>query len=212
MDYKNFLRLLDGAPHTPTIFEPFPPRRIVTQLIWRGGAELWDTQRHRTETLIEFYKYIRSDIVLVASNGELDETLSAELPEGGKFVIISDDPNELEKAASSEKVCALATYGEYHAFNKPMICLEREGESLESVLERSKKFSAVHLKKYAHCHERAILGGVGTDLLNSGKPLEIYERVYELANNSLWAIGSGGNGEEIEYLGFISMLGGFNKL
>ncbi len=212
MDHKNFLRLLNGEPHAPTIFEPFPTRRIVTQLIWRGGDELWSTQRRRTETLIEFYKYIRSDVVVVAPNGELSETLSAALPEGGSFVVISDDPDELEAAAKSERVCALATFGEHLSLKKPMIKLTAEGVSFEAAMEGSKGFDAVYLRSLASSSDRVILGGVGMDFINSHPPLEIYARITELSKNPHWAVGSGGLGEDAEYLGFISMLGMFNRL
>lgn len=213
MEHNNFEALLRGEKHRLTIFEPFPTRDIVTKLIWRGGDELWSTMAHRTETLIGFYKYIKSDVAIIEPRGELEAVLSAELPEGMKFVIISDDQRELQLAVGSEKVCALATRGEFFELNKPMILLQSEDESADETLSRAEKFDAVYLRSMAASRRgKIILGGIGSEFINERPPLDIYDLVRKLSESGEWAVGSGGFGEGIEYLGFISMLGIYNKL
>ena len=213
MNYRNFLALLSGEKHALTIFEPFPTRQIVTKLIWRGGDELWNTAKRRAETLIGFYEYIKSDVAIIEPRGELSETLSAELPDGMKFVIISDDPDELYRASLDDRVCALATRGEYLRLSKPLIAISRENESADEAVLRAKDFNAVYTaEKPANDGGKILLGGLGSTFINERPPLEIYERVRSCAKNPRWAVGTGGLGEESEYLGFISMLGIYNKL
>lgn len=206
MDYRNFLNILEGGQGI-TIFEPFPTRKIVTQLIWRGGDELWCTAKKRAETLIEFHHRIISDVVPIepCNNREVFE---AELPDGMKFVVISDDPEELESAAKNNKVCALATQGQYLCTEKPIIYLSKErGDQIPD-----KRFAGIYLREYSGNSERVILGGVGTEFINCNPPMKIYDRIEALTQSGLRAIGTGGFGEDIEYLGFISMLGKYNKL
>lgn len=211
MDYKNFLSLLNREKSLPTIFEPFPTRQIVTQILWRGGNELWDTPKRRTETLIEFYKYIKSDVAVTELCGEYD-ILNTELPCGMKFVIISNDPEELYFASKSEKVCALATSGEYTDFDIPLIYLSKKGEDEQSVLNADSRFAAVYLTKCTQKPSRTVLGGIGIELINSGSPMKIQSRMDALASLGINAVGSGGLGEKTEYLGFISMLGKYNNM
>ena len=214
MDYMEFMRLLKGENSRAVLFEPFPTRKIVTQVIWRGGDELWDTALCRTETLIEFYAYIRSDVAVIEPRGELHEALRAKLPEGMRFVVVSDDPDELRAADDSELVCALATRGERLRVEKPLICLARENEAPAETYRRSEGFDAVYLSSDAEKYigKKPILGGIGTDFINTAGPLDIYSRVRELAKTPGWAVGTGGLREPIEYLGFISMLGIYDKL
>ncbi len=211
MDHKNFLRILDGENAEFTLFEPFPTRQIVTQLIWRGGDELWDRPIRRAETLIEFYKYINSDVAVIEPSGAY-EMLSAELPEDMRFVVISDDVEEIEVVSRNDKVCAVATRGGFVKTNRPMIYLPSVDSDQEDISNIDSRFSAVYLKKCTAAPKRVTLGGVGTDLINSNLPLRIYERVEELGCQGIRAVGSGGLGERLEYLGFISMLGKYNKM
>lgn len=217
MDYREFLRLLRGENSRAVLFEPFPTKKIVTQIIWRGGDGLWDTPLHRAETLVEFYAYIKSDVAVIEPRGGLSEALGAKLPEGMRFVVISDNPDELIAADKAEPVCALATRGNYLELQKPLICLSRENEAPAETYGRSELFDAVYLSSDAEKYlgKKPVLGGIGTEFINTAGPIDIYSRVRALAEKpgcSGWAVGTGGLGEPIEYLGFISMLGMYNKL
>ena len=206
MDYRKFLNILEGGQGIP-IFEPFPTRKIVTQLIWRGGDELWSTAKRRAETLIEFHRRIVSDVVPIEPCKD-SGVFEAELPEGMKFVVISDDPEELESAARNDKVCALATGGQYVDTGKPLIYLSK-GRGIKTL---DKRFAGVYQREYSGGSDRVILGGIGSEFINCNPPMKIDDRIEALTKSGLRALGTGGFGEDIEYLGFISMLGKYNKL
>ena len=204
MDYRNFLEILNGGRGI-TLFEPFPTRKLVTQIIWRGGDELWTKPKRRAETLIEFYHYIDSDVVPIEPRGE-SEMLDAELPDGMRFVVISDDPDELGAADRNDKVCALATRGEFIETRKPLIFLAKDDVAVY------KRFAGVYLAGFRGGVDLPVLGGIGSEFINTEPPLRIYERVEALVNAGVKAIGTGSFGEETGYLGFISMLGKYKKL
>ncbi len=214
-DFNNFIAFLSGKSTKATLFEPKPHRNLVTKLIWRGGDELWDSPKHKCETLVEFYAYIKSDVAIIEPEGSLDEMLAVSLKSGMKYVIISDDENELESADKSSEVCALATRGEFVRTEKPLICIAKENEAPNETVARyeSGSFSAVYIQSDAerYAAKARVLGGIGTDKLAEGNPLGVYKRVENLASLGV-AIGSGGTGEDVDYLGFISMLGQYNKL
>lgn len=204
MDYRNFLEILNGREGI-TLFEPFPTRKLVTQIIWRGGDELWDRPKRRAETLIEFYRYIGSDVIPIEPRGAF-EMLDAGLPDKMRFVVISDDPEELEAASKNDKVCALATSGEFVATGKPLIYLAKER------VTDDRRFSGIYSGEIHPETGIVSLGGMGLDFINREPPLRIYEKVGKITKQGVRALGTGGFGEDIEYLGFISMLGKYQKL
>lgn len=204
MDYRNFLEILNGRDGV-TLFEPFPTRKLVTQIIWRGGDELWTRPKRRAETLIEFYRYIGSDVVPIEPRGSF-EMLDAGLPDKMRFVVISDDLEELEAASKNDKVCALATSGEFVATRKPLIYLAR------NCITDDRRFSGIYSGEVHPETGIPMLGGMGLDFINREPPLRIYEKVGKITKQGVRALGTGGFGEDIEYLGFISMLGKYKKM
>lgn len=224
-DYNEFLRALRGESGRAVLFEPFPGRKIVTQLIWRGGGHLWDTAEHYVSTLAEFYAYIKSDVVIAdARCWDIGELLSCRglLPEGMRFVIIADDADSLAVADADTSVCALATASEATgSYSKPLIYLCRGGD-IGAEIDRAigRGCAGIYLpdKIEEHSDARgkiALLGGLGLERISSDEPMDIYRRVERLYREGGWIIGSGridDAAENINYLGFISMLGIYNKL
>jgi hypothetical protein len=224
-DYREFLRILRGEPGRAVLFDPFPHRSIVTQLLWRAGEHLWDTTEHRVSTLIDYYNYVKSDVAIIKAEEDLDIILGLShlLYDGMKFVILSDDIDILARADTSDSVCALATTNrKIKSIKKPLIYLSKSGYDDDTLANLKNDgfagiYAATDAEKYIERQKDlkiAILGGLGTDYINSSEPLQIYNRIRLLFENSrcTWAVGTGGFGEKTEYLGYISMLGALNKL
>ncbi|MCI8388780.1 MAG: hypothetical protein HFE63_09975 [Clostridiales bacterium] len=221
-DYREFIRALEGKSGRASIFEPFPNRKIVTQLIWRAGEFLWDTTEHKVATLIDFYAYIKSDVAVIDTRGDdIERILACDtlLPDGMKFVIISDDADVLCRADVSDAVCALAVFeGGVEKYTKPMIylCGGDIEKSIKSAVGCGCKgiYIPTGAEEYIEAARGKItlIGGLGLDYINSAEPLEIHARVKTLFDGGNWMVGSGIFGETTEYLGFISMLGIYNHL
>ena len=208
-----YRKLLAGCPSGAVLFEPYIAREMVTRLIWRGGAGLWDTLPHRLATLTDVYTYLHAGTVTVDAVGADD----------GVYTVIADSHESLRRYAASTKVCALATHRLTEAdFGKPVIWLAGGNDSPEAIREAVRcGMKGIYLSGRLPVEEAlsvsddaAVLGGLGVDFLNTSRPLTIYSRVQTLWKQSggRWAIGSGSAGQSMEYLGFISMLGIYNKL
>ncbi len=225
INYNEFLRMLRREAGRPTLFEPHPTRKITTQLIWRGGDNLWDTPSHRVDTLIALFEYIKSDTAIIeADRDTIDEILScaALLPEGMKFTVLSNDIEALTLADRDDAVCALASRTQICGsdFKKPLIFMAERDDEIEPAIAR--RVAGVYIP---HDIERlwreygdkiALLGGLGEECINTGEPVDIHKRIralHELTNGAGYAIGSGLDGSaDVNYLGFISMLGIYHNL
>lgn len=237
-DYSEFLRALNGQSGRVSLAEPFIPRVIAEQLIWRRGAQLWDSAEHYIDTLCELYAYVKSDVVFVDARAyNLRELIERRelLPEGMKFVVIIDRTSEIF-ALMDDSICAVMTdeldivervgtsreRGRSLIFGKPCVYLCRaSGDAAkDDILSASERgFMGVYLPRiderlFEFAAEKSVvlLGGVGVDAVNHTQPLDIYNRVEWLTEHRLRLIGSGGFGEPVEYLGFISLLGKYQKL
>lgn len=237
-DYREFLRALNSQSGRVSLAEPFIPRVIAEQLIWRRGAQLWDSAEHYIDTMCELYAYVKSDVVFIDGREyELRELIKWRelLPAGMKFVVTVDRTSELE-ALMDDSICAVMTSeldigamvgasrecGRMKIFGKPCVYLSRAlGDAAkDDILSASEhRFNGVYLPKiderligFATEKSVALLGGVGVDAVNHTQPLDIYNQVEWLTEHRLRLIGSGGYGEPVEYLGFISLLGKYQKL
>ncbi len=226
-DYSEFLRALRGESGRVSLAEPFIPRVIAEQLIWRRGAQLWDSAEHYVATLCELYAYIKSDVVFIDSRLYDARELVAQhtfLPDRMKFVITADMSSALD-ALMDDSVCAVMSDELDIAARIPdkpcvYLCHDNSGSAkswLETAAERG--FAGIYLPRLdeelirsAAAHSIALLGGVGVDDINKTQPLDIYNRVERLVKCGLKLVGSGGFGEPVEYLGYISMLGKYQKL
>ncbi len=224
-DYTQFLRALRREPGRPTLFEPYPSRAIATQLIWRRGEHLWATPTSRAATLIELYAYIKSDVAIINADIEnINEILSCShmLPSGMKFVIDSADAEALKIADCDDSVCALASSEHLlgSIFNKPLIYIAKHDIDIEAAIERGAAGAYIPRgveelwEKYSS--KIALLGGLGAEGINNSEPLDIHNRIralHDMTNGAAYSIGSGFfDGDTVEYLGFISMLGIYQKL
>ena len=223
-NYMDFLDTLEGNGRVVSLFEPFVPRGIAMKLIWRSGEQLWDTTEHRVMTLCDLYAYLRADTVTYDLRGggtaELERLCeyAGYLPDGMKFVIISDDEETLEKAAERGQICAAASFTA-KTDKLPLIRLSRDG-GVDSVAKAAHDgCKGIYLPEVtddilteANKHHISLLGGTGTALLNTDRPTDIHERIAELINSGVLLTGSGGFGDEISYLGYISMLGAYNRV
>ncbi|MBQ8509743.1 MAG: hypothetical protein IJ493_07545 [Clostridia bacterium] len=225
-DYREFLRVLRREPGRVTLFEPYIHRKIVSQLIWRSGDNLWDTTAHRVSTLIDLYAYIKSDVVPLEANREdIADILACSpmLPDGMRFVILSEDADALHIAAASDAVCALGT-GDIklpRESEKPMIFLADSGDTNAVAEAAAQGFDGVHISQNAEMlyplakGQIALLGGLSIEDINVSEPMVIHRRIkalHTLTADGGYALGSGNCYGETSYLGFISMLGIYNQL
>ncbi|MBQ8552091.1 MAG: hypothetical protein IJ428_04670 [Clostridia bacterium] len=225
-NYREFIRMLSREAGKPTLFEPYPSKNLISQIIWRAGSGLWDSTQNMVSTLISFYDNIGADTAVIpASKDNINDVLSlgSELTDGIKFTILSDDIEALKAADSHDSVCALATknplvYGKDHT--KPVIFIAGRDVILgiESSIERG--LAGVYItenmellwKRYGD--KIALLGGLADSIVTAA-PARIYERVralHEMTGGKAYAIGTGLTGADADYLGFISMLYMYNTL
>ncbi len=229
IDSREFLRLLAGQPGRAVLFEPFLPRGLVTRLIWRGGASLWDTDEHTVSTLCDVYAYLKSDVVFLDARARDAESLlsyAPTLPAGMGFVVLSDDEEALKAADRHPAVVSLAMSDPALRadFKKPLIFMAEPGEAIEKALDKARDcgFAALHPTSPDGFDEAlldvrdgpVLVGGYGAKRLDLSEPVEVHRRVENLFERSggRWAVGSGNPGRELEYLPFISMLGAFGRL
>lgn len=223
-DYREFLRCLAREPGRLTLFEPYPTRAIATQLLWRGGDHMWSTASARTQTLIALHDYMKADTVIVPA-GATDIadvlTCAGALPEGLRFTVLAEDDAALAAADACDAVCALASGRRLHAreYEKPLIRMAAcEADIREAIGDGC---AGVHIPSGienaydAYGGKIALLGGLGTDCINDGQPVDIHRRIrtlHEKTRGAGWAVGSGNYDSEMAYLGFISMLGIYSNL
>ena len=187
-NYRDFLDTLEGKRRVVSLFEPFVPRGIATKLIWRSGEQLWDTTEHRVMTLCDLYAYLRADTVTYdLRDGGTDELerlceYVGYLPDGMKFVVISDDDETLEMASECENICAAASFTAKSG-RLPMIRLSRDSNADSVIKAAIDGCKGIYLPEItddilttADKHHISLLGGTGTALLNTDRPTDIHER------------------------------------
>jgi hypothetical protein len=223
-DYREFLRCLAREPGRPTLFEPYPTRAIATQLLWRGGDHMWSTPAARTRTLIGLHDYMKADTVIVTAGAtDIADVLACAdaLPEGLRFTVLSEDDTALAAADACDAVCALASVRRLHArvYKKPLIRMAMSEADICDAIEDG--CAGVHIPTGieeafdAYGGKIALLGGLGSDCISNGQPVDIHRRIralHEKTRGAGWAVGSGNYDGEIAYLGFISMLGIYSNL
>ena len=226
-DYKEFLRALHGEPGRVTLAEPFIPRVIAEQLIWRRGKQLWDTPEHYVSTLCELYAYIKADVVFIDTRSfDARELVSYShlLPNQMKFVAVADNLS-MNEAIADDSICAVISedIGTAAAISEKLcvyLCRDRDDSVYTKIEDAAREgFAGIYLplldeKIIEAAYDRGIMpmGGVGTEHINKTQPLDIYNRIERLTEKGLRMVGSGGFGESVEYLGFISLLGKYAKL
>ena len=215
-----FLRFLAGKGSAPVLFEPFISRRHTETLIWRRGARLWNTPEHEISTLVSLTECTRADAVFVDLRGRDENGVREMLEVLGStraafpslcFGVMTDQSEHARLAeASADVLCA---YGSASSSNLPVIRMD--GTAADALARGESAWFApsdaeLHL---ARCGDRIrILGGLGTDSL--GAPAEVYARVEKLASDARgrWAVGSGGEIGDEDYLGLIALLGAYGRV
>lgn len=222
---SELLRMLRREPGRPTLFEPFPSQKLVTQIIWRGGGSLWNTTFDRVSTMLSFYDNIGADTAVIEADGDnIAEVLDVCEKKASQpsVTIFSNDIEALKAADRHPTVCALCTKAPVFAkdFTKPIIFIAGRDVilNIENSIERG--LAGVYIsdnlellwKRYHN--DIAILGGLA-DSIFSGAPARIYSRIrdiHDMTAGSGYALGTGISGIDADYLGFISMLYMYNTI
>lgn len=223
-DYRVFLRALSGEPcPRPTLFEPFIPKTLAEQLIWRRGAQLWDTPEHYAQTMLSLRERTQADVVVLDIRSctmealfRLLDTLEREMPAEVRAVLLSDKTELQREAESSPAVCAVGGYGETHPMNKPFIRMDKTPE--DALSERAAGYFAKEngIALWERLHGRlAVCGGLGAAVCGAASPVGLYRMTAELFYATKGAHCLPGTGGEIAadaYLQLISLLGGIIRL
>ena len=223
-DHALFLRALSGLPCArPTLFEPFIPRVLAEQLIWRRGPQLWDTPEHTADTLISLRERTQADVVIVDARPycmrslfRLLNALETGLCDGSAAVILSGSPDILREAEHSPAVCAVGGYGDTHPGLKPFIRMD--GTAQNAVSEGAAGYFAAEngLSLWQELHGTiAVCGGLGAAFCNEASPVGLHTALREgfsLTGGAGYLPGSGGCMAENAYLQLISLLGGVIRL
>ncbi len=219
-DKRAFLRFLAGESGAPVLFEPFLSRRHAETLIWRRGAQLWDTAEHEIRTLISLTDRTGADAVFADLRGKGEDRArdTIDILSAARkafpalcFGVITDDPSFARSAEDCADV--LCAYGEVSSRRLPVI---RMDGSPEEAIDRGDAawFAPSCAEEWLlRFGDRIpILGGLGVDALDS--PSAVYARVENLAVRwrGRWSVGSGGVIGEDNYLGLIAMLGAFGRV
>ena len=223
-DYTLFLRALSGQEcPRPTLFEPFIPRLLAEQLIWRRGPQLWDTPEHTADTLISLRERTQADVVIVDARPycmrslfRLLNALETGLCEGSKAVLLSDRQEILWEAEHSPAVCAVGGYQDTHPGIQPFIRMD--GTPEDALSEGAAGYFAAE-NGLALWHKvrgkLAVCGGLGVSYCNDASPVGLHTVIadaFSLTGGAGFLPGSGGCMSENSYLQLISLLGGVIRL
>ncbi|MBQ3706282.1 MAG: hypothetical protein II889_00080 [Clostridia bacterium] len=219
-DKRIFLDFLQGHGTAPVLFEPFLSRRHTETLIWRRGQKLWDTAEHTVSTLVSQTERTRADMLILdlrpLSSAEKRDAAHAirqarEANPSLGFAVIGE--TEEDVSLSEESADALCLCGDLTSDRLPVI---RMDGTVRDAIRRGDaawfaRADAEDALREADGRIR-ICGGLGIDRLAS--PAEVYERVERLsaAFGTLWAVGSGGEIPDGDYLGLIAMLGAYARV
>ena len=219
-DKQVFLDFLRGQGTFPVLFEPYLSRRHTETLVWRRGPQLWDTPAHILDTLLSQTERTRADVLFVdlrpmtpeEKRESAREILAAKekAPEIGFGVLCADEEDLRAGEASADVLCL---YGDLASDRLPVIRMD--GTLSDAIRRRDCAWFAQEDAEEALREADGrirICGGLGIDRLNS--PAEVYARVERLTAEfgPSWAVGSGGEIPESDYLGLIAMLGAYARV
>ncbi len=220
-DYRNLLRVLwQEQSGGPVLFEPLVDPAICERLIWRRGPQLWDKPERYCDTLLSLRARLEADTVPLdlrrfdLARGACLLAYAAEaVPDTMRVVALCDSAQQQALAEGSACVCAVAGFGpQTGPDKKPFIRMDGTVSSAEQ--EGAAGYFVRSDVETLLCgrHDVALLGGLGLEWLNRSPPQEIYRRcdaLFQSTGNRAFALGSGGLGEQTEYLPFISLLGAY---
>ena len=223
-DYTLFLRALSGQEcPRPTLFEPFIPRLLAEQLIWRRGPQLWDTPEHTADTMMSLRERTQADVVIVDARPycmrslfRLLCTLENGLCDGARAVLLSDRQEILREAEHSPAVCAVGGYGDTHPGNTPFLRMDKTAE--DALSEGAAGYFAADngLSLWERYRGRlSVCGGLGADFCNTASPVGLHtvlSDAFSVTRGAGFLPGSGGCMDESAYLQLISLLGGVIRL